>query len=398
MPRPIPLRTDGSNAFARYSMQERVPRIAREVAARNPDYPPETKRAIERLAVDIERDALVPAPRAPAPDVSAWRAAHAGHQGETWLDAEWFYAELAFYRELNAACRFWEVGRDPFGPVKEEEIASDGLWARLEAALGVGTARDERVFALLDACLWGNRVDLSYTIAAARTERHDDDLLVDERAAAVPFLVRPGGHVHVVADNTGTELAMDLALLGALLEDGATTASLHLKIQPTFVSDAMPRDVLRLLEKMRERDGAARSLARRLEACLAEGRLVLLPESVLDRSTLSRRCARLPSRGARIGDDRRPQGRRELPSARRRCALGSGDAFCRGLLGRPGPPRVLADDEERPRARPAAGAGRAARCGSSDVADRRPTRRRASLPAVAGRRHASGSPCASGSW
>ncbi|MDP9035747.1 MAG: damage-control phosphatase ARMT1 family protein [Myxococcota bacterium] len=278
MTRPPPLRTDGSNTFARHSMQERVPRIAREVIARNEDYAPQTKSAIESLARNIEQNAQLPAPRVPGPDVHAWRAARASRPSETWLDAEWFYAELAFYRELNRACRFWEFGRDPFAPVKNEELRSQTLWSRLEVALSQTAARDQRVFELLDACLWGNRVDLSYTIAAARTERHDDDLLVDERHVALPLLLQKGACVHVVADNTGTELALDLALLGALLEDADTMAALHLKIQPTFVSDAMPIDVRRLLDTMRERDGAARALASHLESCLSAERLVLIPD------------------------------------------------------------------------------------------------------------------------
>ncbi|MDP9150964.1 MAG: damage-control phosphatase ARMT1 family protein [Myxococcota bacterium] len=278
MTRPPPLRTDGSNAFARHSMQERVPRIAREVIARNQDYAPRTKSAIERLASGIEQNTRLPAARVPGPDVQAWRAARAEPPNETWLNAEWFYAELAFYRELNGACRFWELGRDPFAPVKDEELGSESLWSRLDRALGPTAARDQRVFELLDACLWGNRVDLSYTIAAARTEREDDDLLVDERQAALPRLVRKGAVVHLVADNAGTELAMDLALLGALLEDGDTRAALHLKIQPTFVSDAMPSDVLRLLEKMRARGGAASALASHLQGCIAAERLLLIPD------------------------------------------------------------------------------------------------------------------------
>ena len=45
--RPPPIRTDGTNAFARYSMQVRVPRIARDVLVRNPDYPPAIADAVD---------------------------------------------------------------------------------------------------------------------------------------------------------------------------------------------------------------------------------------------------------------------------------------------------------------------------------------------------------------
>jgi hypothetical protein len=260
-------------------MEVRVPRIARDVLARNPDYPPAVADAVERLARDIEHDAPLPSPRAPGPDVPVWAEYHAQRGAETWLDAEWFRAELTFYRELAHACRFWETGRDPFAPVKEEELSGDGPWSRLEAALQpAGDTREERLAALLHASLWGNRVDLSYTVAASRVHATDDDLLVDQRATAVACLMRPHAHVHVVADNTGTELALDLALVAAVLEDAQAHVTVHLKMQPMFVSDAMPRDVWRLLERMRERPGVLGLLADRLGAGFAQRRLELAPD------------------------------------------------------------------------------------------------------------------------
>jgi hypothetical protein len=259
-------------------MQVRVPRIARDVVERNSDYPRGVLAAVEQLARDIESDAPLPTPLPPAPDVEAWTEAHAEHRGETWLATEWFHGELAFYRELVRACRFWETGRDPFAPAKEEELAGERPWSRLEAALATEGPRAERVLHLLDACLWGNRVDLSYTVAAARDTRHDDDLLVDERDAALPYLLRPGAHVHLVADNAGTELALDLALLDALLEDEAARVTVHLKVQPTFVSDAMPRDVWWTLERMADRGPLARALGSRLRAAFDAGRIALAPD------------------------------------------------------------------------------------------------------------------------
>lgn len=278
--RPSPIRTDGSNAFAFYSMHERVPRIARDTIDHNPDYPPVVKDAIERLARDIEQNAPLPAPRPPGADVPEWSTAHAEHAHETWLGAEWFHAELAFYRELAHACRFWQTGRDPFAPVKREELSGERPWTRLEAALAfVDGTRDERIASLLEACLWGNRVDLSYTVAASRTHRGDGNLLVDERGAAVGFLARPGSRVHVVADNAGTELALDLALAGAILEQPDSAVILHLKMQPMFVSDAMPRDVWDLLERMRVRGGTFLGpLTDHLYACFQVGRFVLAPD------------------------------------------------------------------------------------------------------------------------
>ncbi len=279
--RPPPLRTDGSNEFARYSMQVRVPRIARDTAERA-DLPPRCREAVVQLARDIEEDRPIPAPQPPAPDVEAWDSAQAGHPGARWLHGEWFFAELAFYREVARATRFWETGRDPFEWAKEEELAGERPWERLEGALerGAGRPRDERVMHLLDEVLWANRVDLSYSVAASlgRPGGDDDDLLVDERAAALPRLLVPGAHVHVVADNTGTELALDLALIDALLEAPGARVTVHLKTQPVFVSDATVHDVWRLLGSMQGRGGQAGAVAERLHAAFDEERLALWPD------------------------------------------------------------------------------------------------------------------------
>jgi uncharacterized protein with ATP-grasp and redox domains len=279
--RPAPLSTDGSNAFARYSMEVRVPRIARELVERNESLSPRVRDAVLALARGIEQDAPIPPPRPPAPDVEAWSAAHVEQEGASWLHAQWFHAELAFYREVAHLTRFWETESDPFEPAKEEELAGDRPWSRLGQALveGEERPRTERIAALLDACLWGNRVDLSYAVAAAHGRgRPQDDLLVDDRATALPILTRPGAHVHLVADNTGTELALDVALVDALLEDAAARVTVHLKMQPVFVSDALPRDLWRLVDRMSHRDPAARALATRLRSAFDTGRMRVAPD------------------------------------------------------------------------------------------------------------------------
>src|SRR5260370_17905364 len=145
--RPPPIRTNGSRAVARLRMQVRVPRIAREVVDRNRNFAAEVQRAVEKLAVDIETDRPLAAPRPPGIDIAGWEAAYAERAGESWLGTEWFHAEFAFYRELARCCRFWETGRDPFEPAKEEELADARPWQHLAAAIasskeGTGGARE----------------------------------------------------------------------------------------------------------------------------------------------------------------------------------------------------------------------------------------------------------------
>jgi hypothetical protein len=84
--------------------------------------------------------------------------------------------------------------------------------------------------------------------------------------------------VHLVADNAGTELALDMGLVDALLEDAATRVTVHLKMQPVFVSDALPRDVWSTVERMHARGGAVGAAAARLQRAFDAGRLVLAPD------------------------------------------------------------------------------------------------------------------------
>jgi hypothetical protein len=107
---------------------------------------------------------------------------------------------------------------------------------------------------------------------------HVDDLLCDDRGRAVPALLRPDGDVHVVADNTGSELATDLALADTLIGRAGARVSLHVKLHPTFVSDAVVADVWALIDAMAVRGGAAAHLAARLRRAFDDDRLRILPD------------------------------------------------------------------------------------------------------------------------
>ena len=277
--RPLPIRTDGSNAFASHTMRVRVPAILDDVLTANPDFPQQIRDSICALRDGMLANEPVPVLEPPAPDYDEWSAAHAARDGHTWLNTDWFWAETFTYRLLMEAVRWWEFGRDPFIPHKRDEMANEELWHLLEETLSLREKPPAaRLPALLRAALWGNRIDLSYMVSAAHGRAGDeDDLLVDDGAAAVAHLLAAPGSVHVVADNAGTELAMDLALIDTLLEGIATRVILHLKMHPTYVSDAIPHDVLVFLDRLDTRR-TTRSLADRLRAHLESGRLRLAPD------------------------------------------------------------------------------------------------------------------------
>lgn len=279
--RPQPIRTDESDAFAHHTMQVRVPNIIRETQRLNPDYPAAIQDALDTLRTDIEADAPIP-----AIDDPVWAAACAQHRGESWLHTEWFFAETYFYRLLIEAVRWSQTGRDPFAPKKLAEINGAAIRSTLDAALTLPPS-ETRLHDLLLHSLWGNRIDLSYALAASHGSSWEtSDLLVDQReAAAAHLLAHEPGEVHIVMDNAGTELAIDFALVDALLDGVAERVVLHVKRHPTFVSDATHDDVLTFLAVMTGRDtiskgfgDAAKEVGTRLQTALLDGRLLVEPD------------------------------------------------------------------------------------------------------------------------
>jgi hypothetical protein len=140
----------------------------------------------------------------------------------------------------------------------------------------------------------------------------------------VPILLGLAGgtsgrpHVHVAADNTGTELALDLALADALLQTQGARVTMHVKTQPVFVSDATVADVWRLLDCMRARgDDRLVKMSDRLRAAFDTERLSLAPDAFW--------C------GPRFLDDAPPHVRSALASAS--VLVLKGDANYRRLVG-----------------------------------------------------------------
>ncbi len=302
MPRPAyappPVRTDHTNAFANHTMRVRVPDTLQRIVDVNPDYPPAIREALLRLRDAISGDAPLPALTLPAPDYEDWMAVLAPHLGETWQATTWFVAETYAYRLILEAVRWWETGRDPFLPIKAEEEQSADLWtmtAEALAANGPDLPPDERLGRLLIGALWGNRMDLSFPWSMAHgTAAAHDDLLVDDSEAIVAHLLAARGPVHLVLDNYGRELAMDLVLADALLDSpGAESVYLHVKFHPGFVSDATAADVWRFLRLAADRPDPVRRLAARLIAAFEAGRLRLVVDPFWNGG---RFCWELPER------------------------------------------------------------------------------------------------------
>lgn len=269
-------------------MAVRIPAIISETIALNPDYPDGIKSRLRDLRDEIACGGPIrPLPVESSDDYEAWLTAierqRAIVDGElTWHNAEWFFAETYAYRCLVEAARWAENGRDPFAPKKLSELRGDALWQLLERALQpIPDARSE-IGRAVEYALWGNRIDLSYAAALDRgTSISPEDLLVDDRPQLLDYVHQllndrympgDGGAIFIVADNAGSELAMDLVLSDCLLRHVNCQVVLYLKTHPTFVSDATTEDVWTMLEEMPKRGDAAADLAARLqEAWRSEG-------------------------------------------------------------------------------------------------------------------------------
>ena len=285
---PPRIRTDASNPFAHDTLARRVPAIVDGVLERNPDYAPRVKERILALAAALRSGAPLPDLHAGAPHADEWLEVLAARRGEGWLSSDWFTAENYAYRCLADASDFWRTGRDPFRSIKLDDYRSAEHRQVLEAAVAIDGQRPERIERLLLAAVFGNRMDLSFAAARERgVGAEHADLLIDDRTAARQVLENGSGPVHLVLDNAGTELSVDLVLACRLLELLDAPLVLHVKVHPCFVSDTIARDLDWFLEAS-EPDAAAlwngssaeaRRCREQLERARTEGRLRIAPHA-----------------------------------------------------------------------------------------------------------------------
>jgi uncharacterized protein with ATP-grasp and redox domains len=279
---PAPIRTDESNGFAHHTMRVRIPAIIRETIRLNPDYSTTVRKSLEKLARDSEKGAALPPVRPDYPDAEGWEQAVRQRKGATWHNVEWFFAETYIYRQLVDRVNWWDTGRDPFAPKKQAEINGAALWQTLDEALSISIdekrSLHERLAALLQYALWGNRIDLSYAVAASHgAQWAADDLLVDDTEAVVQRFVT-AKQIDFIIDNAGTELAMDLVLADALLTAGVEQVVFHAKSHPTFVSDTIPADVSSFVNRLYiEQNKQRQQFGERLQTVLNDFRLDVQP-------------------------------------------------------------------------------------------------------------------------
>jgi len=198
---------------------------------------------------------------------------------DTWLTAPWMVTEFYVYRKLLVdVIGYWdEFDRfDGDGKTKNPGYLYDPFAKQKRAGLESSVASAESVLAkinnLVDAdaidqgtklatsiALWGNKMDLSLWPADTKTASKDifsaildkaqEGLLHDDSDRLVKYVeelrAKGGGNIDIIVDNAGFELITDLALGQYLVESGiAKCVTFQLKSHPTFVSDALEKDLL----------------------------------------------------------------------------------------------------------------------------------------------------------
>ena len=283
---PPPLRGKDTQ-FTSETVTERLPKNARRVLAEN-RLPDKAVAQINALLEEIQDGVIRPLPEHLAPDFEAWQRDIAPYVGQTWLEIPWFVSETYFYRRMIAAVDHFRTGLDPYAQQKRQSLLTSAeqikvLARQLNQLIPQGW-QPEGFRLLLLADLWGNQADMSmWSVGDAAMPNHANKedqsahLLVDDETAVTQLLQHPAPQIDFIIDNAGFELIGDLCLADYLLATEQTvTVKYHLKLFPTFVSDATIVDVEATVAFLRQHeDGDLRTLGARLTAYLIDGRLQL---------------------------------------------------------------------------------------------------------------------------
>lgn len=281
---PALILTSEIGTFAHNTLKNRNPDILRQTIAVN-NFSASIRQNLEALLQEIT-SGRIRMLNEQVPDHTFWDAVTQPFVGRSWLDVPWFWVEAYFYRRILEATRYFHPGptrlQDPFQPIKDQEWQPAAAPRTVEQLLGLlpeaAEARFERLF---HAALWGNRVDLSYNVAghlgsSGSKQAEQDNLLVDDSDRVWQHVRQGLDTIVIITDNTGTELLLDMALSRYLLGHRlAQQVILHVKPQPYFVSDAMPKDVADGLRALDQGGVEARRLAQDLRRYQRQGRMMI---------------------------------------------------------------------------------------------------------------------------
>lgn len=293
LPLPLPLVGSEVGSFTEFTVISRMPAIARRIITEN-NFSNSINSSLEQLAHELSSGRLQLFEDDTGSDFTAWEKYLEPYIGQRWQEIPWFVVETYFYRLILAITNYFTPGEyqgiDPFALQKHQGLVAsfDSITTLCQQvnkwldSLQQPQLQEKALFSLLNFALWGNRVDLSLWSAFENDRSRFDiqaqqaHILVDD-AANVIDLISTGGRIDFVIDNAGFELLCDLCLVDFLLGSGLSKqVKLHLKPHPTFVSDAMIKDVHQTIEFLAASGNSdVRFFAQRLQEYIELNRLVL---------------------------------------------------------------------------------------------------------------------------
>lgn len=310
---PPPLIAD--SGFALATMASRHPPMVSRLAQTLPYLDATQRDSLTQLARDLARSSPITPPLTPWPtseEAAAWRRSVEGH---TWATCPWYVGEAYLYRLILELTGYWTHHQDPFEVMKSEELTAASTWELVMNALSLpplaallqtngeqvelsGPTQEDIFCKLAELSLWGNRADGCYAavIQSSGVLGQSKDMLTDHRRQVWAYLRQspsaktaqePGGiRLAFVVDNGGKELLMDLILVFFVLRARiCDKIILHVKRDPTFVSDVTPADVsitLQNMVKQAQRQGqggaALQMLAEMLSRYFEQGVVEVRPD------------------------------------------------------------------------------------------------------------------------
>lgn len=267
LPIPEPLRGIDPNSFAYHTVTTRLPKIIHQVLIEN-NFPEPIFQQLKTLMEEIPSTPIRYLNDSEAPDASQWTEYLEPYLGLNWLQIPWFLAETYLYRRILEATGYFKPGEgnyvDPFAFQKQKglDTTQDAI-AHLSLQLNMWVKQPDKIFdffsSILMIDLWGNQADLSLWPAGDHEQPRYTDLQtlhsyipINHTSNIIDYLASQGDkslRIDFIADNAGYELVCDLALTDFCLGSNlASTIVLHLKSHPTFVSDAIVKDVEQTIE------------------------------------------------------------------------------------------------------------------------------------------------------
>jgi uncharacterized protein with ATP-grasp and redox domains len=292
---PSPIIVSEKDSFAYFTFTQRLPVIINRIIAEN-NFNDSHIESLKTISQDIINGSIRPIKEDQGVDIKDWDTYIEPYLNKAWLDTPFYFAEAYFYRRIIEAIWYFNLKIDPFELQKRTSLETVMEFVRTASQYQTifdfpNVRRGEKwnviLHNLLYLNLWGNRADLSLNPSEAGTFRQEilenncnsERILLNDVLLIIKKITHlQNTRIDFIVDNAGFELVSDLFVIDFLLTSQvAKMVYVHLKSHPTFVSDAMIKDVHFTLKSLaHDSDRNVRNIAIRLQSYLDEKRLHLV--------------------------------------------------------------------------------------------------------------------------